>query len=160
MLSLEITGTKEFVDRLNASPDVIRRALIAKVTALTLRLEAHVKQDKLSGQVLHAKTGRLRRAVASRVQEVNGQIIGTVYVSNDVPYARIHEYGGKTQAHEIVPVKAKALAFILGGKQVFFKRVQHPGSLMPERSYLRSSLDDMRDEIINGIKNTLNEVTS
>lgn len=157
MLSLEIIGDKELVDRLNAGPEDVRRALRAKVTSLTLRLEAHVKQDKLSGQVLHARTGALRRAVASRVQEVNEKITGTVYVSNDVKYARIHEFGGRTSAHEIVPVKAKALAFMMGGKQVFFKRVQHPGSRMPERSYLRSSLDDMRDQIVSEIGNTLRE---
>jgi phage gpG-like protein len=159
MLSLEITGSKELADRLNAGPDDIRRALRNKVTALTLKLEAKVKVDKLSGQVLHARTGALRRAVASRVEEIGAQIIGTVYVSNDVKYAHIHEYGGRTLPHDIVPVKAKALAFMMSGKQVFAKRVHHPGSVMPERSYLRSSLDDMRDEIIAGVKNTLDEVT-
>ena len=50
--------------------------------------------------------------------------------------------------HEILPVKAEALAFVIGGAQVFARRVEHPGSLIPERSYLRSSLDDMRDEIV------------
>ena len=33
-----------------------------------------------------------------------------------------------TNAHEIVPVKAKALRFKVGGVTVFAKRVQHPGT--------------------------------
>ena len=63
-------------------------------------------------------------------------------------YAAIQEYGGKTSAHEILPVKGDVLAFVVGGGQHFARRVEHPGSLIPERSYLRSSLDDMKDEIL------------
>ena len=63
-------------------------------------------------------------------------------------YAAIQEYGGKTSAHEILPVKAQALAFVIGGGQLFARRVEHPGSLIPERSYLRSSLEDMQREIL------------
>ena len=44
--------------------------------------------------------------------------------------------------------RLEALAFVAGGAQHFARRVEHPGSLIPERSYLRSSLDDMRDEIL------------
>jgi hypothetical protein len=39
------------------------------------------------------------------------------------------------------------LRFQLGGKVVFAKRVNHPGSRMPERSFLRSALYDMESEI-------------
>ena len=60
----------------------------------------------------------------------------------------IQEFGGKTAAHEILPVKAQALAFVAGGALRFARKVEHPGSLIPERSYLRSSLDEMSDEIV------------
>lgn len=159
MLSIEFFGDKALEQKLQENPSVIRRALIAKVMSLTLKLEAHVKQDKLSGQVLHAKTGALRRAIASRFDLTDTTITGTVYVSGDVKYAHIHEYGGRTMPHDIVPVKAKALAFMMNGKQVFAKMVHHPGSVMPERSYLRSSLADMRNEIVSGIEETLTEAT-
>jgi hypothetical protein len=38
-----------------------------------------------------------------------------------------------------------------GGALRFARKVEHPGSLIPERSYLRSSLDDMRDEILSAL---------
>ncbi len=66
----------------------------------------------------------------------------------DVKYAAIQEYGGKTGAHEILPVKGKVLAFLVGGAMRFARRVEHPGSVIPERSYLRSSLDEMSAEIV------------
>ena len=48
---------------------------------------------------------------------------------------------------------------MMGGKQVFFKKVNHPGSTMPERSFLRSSLGEMKDEIIGGIREAVAEGT-
>jgi hypothetical protein len=60
--------------------------------------------------------------------------------------------GGHTAAHDIVPTKAEALAFMMGGQQVFAKIVHHPGSRIPERSFMRSGLFDMADEIVAGIR--------
>ena len=68
--------------------------------------------------------------------------------NGDVKYAAIQEYGGKTAAHEILPAKAQALAFVADGAPRFARKVDHPGSLIPERSYLRSSLDEMSGEIV------------
>ena len=42
----------------------------------------------------------------------------------------------------------KVRAFVAGNGQHFARRVEHPGSVIPERSYLRSSLEDMKDEIL------------
>ena len=75
--------------------------------------------------------------------------------SRDVPYARIQEFGGRTAAHEIVAIKAKALAFVADGKACFAKSVHHPGSVIPERSFMRSALDDMRGEIVGGLKSSV-----
>ncbi len=72
----------------------------------------------------------------------------TIGSNGDVKYAAIQEFGGKTAAHEILPGKAQALAFIAGGALRFARKVEHPGSAIPERSYLRSTLDEMSDEIV------------
>ena len=147
MLSISITGGERTAGRFRHMPDDVRRALHAKIMKLTLQLEAHVKNDKLSGQVLHTRSGRLKRSIKSEVVD-RGSIITGKVVSTGVPYAAIHEFGGRTQAHEIVATKAKALSFIMGGKRVFFRRVHHPGSVMPQRSYLRSAMDDMHQQIV------------
>jgi hypothetical protein len=56
-----------------------------------------------------------------------------------------------------VPDKAKALAFLVGGKQAFAARVELPAVTMPERSYLRSSLAEMADEIGQGLSEAVRE---
>ena len=79
----------------------------------------------------------------------------TPATSPDIKYAAIHEYGGAIPPHQIVPDKAKALAFILGGKQAFAARVNLPAIAMPERSYMRSSLAEMADEIGEGFSEAM-----
>ena len=107
-----------------------------------------VQNDKLSGAVLNSRSGALRDSIVASVSADADGVVASVGSVGDVKYAAIQEYGGKTSAHEILPVKAQALAFVAGGAQRFARRVEHPGSLIPERSYLRSSLDEMRDEIL------------
>jgi phage gpG-like protein len=150
MLTIEVQGDQALIARLSAMPSRVHEALLRKVTALDLLLEAKVK-DKLSGDVLQVRTGALRRSIFGCVQDAPTWVVGRVQSSGDVKYAGIHEFGGTTPAHDIVATKAKALAFMMGGKQVFFKSVHHPGSKIPERSYMRSSLADMRDAIVEGM---------
>jgi phage gpG-like protein len=151
VLSVTLTGDRELIERLDAMPAKVQAALFAKVNYFALRLEEKVKK-KLSGEVLNVRSGNLRRSIASDVTQSPTSVVGRVYSSGDVKYAGIHEFGGQTKAHIIEAVNAKALAFQAGGKQVFAKRVKHPGSKIPERSYLRTSLAEMREEIVEGLR--------
>lgn len=51
---------------------------------------------------------------------------GDKTVTADANYSADIEYG--TNAHEIKPVNAKALHFKQNGKDVFYKKVNHPGT--------------------------------
>jgi phage gpG-like protein len=137
--------------RLKAMPAKLLNALSRKTTVLRLQLEAKVK-GKLSGDVLNVRSGALRRSIFSDQSETPTSVEGRVASSADVKYGRIHEFGGKTAAHDILPKKAQALAFAMGGKTVFAKVVHHPGSHIPERSFMRSSLKEMREQIVDGYK--------
>ena len=127
-------------------PERIRAALTAKAGALAAELEARIQQ-KLTGGVLKERTGALARSIVATIADASGNVSVSVASSGDVKYAAIHEFGGTIPAHEIVPDKAKALAFVIGGKQAFAARVDLPAVNMPERSYLRASLDEMADAI-------------
>jgi phage gpG-like protein len=124
---------------------------------LASALADKVKSDKLDGAVLNSRSGALKDSIAAEVSGDSADFTATVGSFGDVKYAAIQEYGGRTAAHEILPDKAAALAFLIGGAMHFARRVEHPGSLIPERSYLRSSLDEMRDEIIATLAATANE---
>lgn len=147
MLNIQITGDQELIARLGSMPDQVRRALLKKVTELAFKLEGHIKNDKLQGQVLHHKSGKLIASIFSQVTQSGDSTIGKAASSGDVKYAAIHEFGGTIEIPEIV-AKGKALAFMQGGKMAFYKKVAAHTVTMPERSFMRSSLADMREQII------------
>ena len=132
--SAEAPRLEEVVLELQQLGDGARSRLNAAVTELALAVQTSVL-GKLSGQVLNQRTGRLAASLFSQVTDDAGGVVGTVGVNT--PYARIHEYGGV-----IEPVNALALRFQINGQWVMVKRV-----VMPERSYLRSTLGEMADEI-------------
>ena len=146
MLSLRDGASAALADM----PERVRAALAAKADVLTVALQAKIQQ-KLTGGVLNAKTGALARSILATLEEADAGVAVSIASAGDVKYAAIHEFGGVIPPHEIVPDKAKALAFLLGGKQVFAARVSLPAIVMPERSYMRSSLAEMagaiRDEL-------------
>jgi phage gpG-like protein len=131
-------------------PDRVRQALSSKANVLAVALEAKVQQ-KLSGGVLNMRSGALASSIITTIDESSAGVSVRIGTSGDVKYAAIQEFGGTIPPHEIVPDKAKSLAFAFGGKQVFAKRVNLPAVTLPERSYLRSSLAEMTEEIAEGL---------
>jgi phage gpG-like protein len=133
-------------------PAQVVAAVETKMRQLTINLQKHVINDKLHGQVLKQRSGKLARSIQQESHTDDEVVIGEVFSAGDVKYAAIHEFGGTTPAHDIIPNKADALAFMMGGKMVFARVVHHPGSKIPERSFLRSSLADQAAEITEGLK--------
>jgi phage gpG-like protein len=148
MLGITIEGADALRARLDAYPAEFAAALAVKARELADALADKVKYEKLAGEVLNAGSGALAASIAAEVSDDAEGVVASVGSYGDVKYAAIQEYGGKTGAHEILPYKAGALAFLAGGAIHFARRVEHPGSVIPERSYLRSSLDEMSAEIV------------
>ncbi len=148
MLNLSIDGAEALQARLDAFPAAVLSDLAAKAQDLANALADKVKFEKLSGQVLNARSGALLASIGAEVSSDGEDVSASVGSFGDVKYAAIQEYGGKTGAHEILPVKGNVLAFLVGGAMRFARRVEHPGSIIPERSYLRSSLDEMSADIV------------
>lgn len=163
MLTVTLVGDKELIARLDSMPDRLRAALRTKVTALALKLEAKVK-GKLTNDVLNVKTGNLRRSIHSSVDASGDAVTGKVASSGDVKYAAIHEYGGviKHPGGTAYFVGKDGLAHFVSNKIAFaygnWKRTQPHSVTMPERSFLRSSLTDMKEEITDGLNQTVMDV--
>lgn len=79
---------------------------------------------------------------------------------SDVPYASIHNRGGKTKAHEIRARRGKALKFAGKGGDIYRRKVNHPGSVIPKRQFIghsRELIDKIDKRIENDITNILND---
>jgi phage gpG-like protein len=134
----------------------LKPALRQTVERETIALQAHVVEHKLSGQVLHVRSGTLRRSITYAIRETDAAITGIV--GTNLEYAAIHEYGGVIHVPEIRPRRAKALHFYVGGKEIFAKFARAHDVHMPERSFLRSALAERRDAFIAAVRATLAKI--
>jgi phage gpG-like protein len=135
---------------LDLDTETFAAALADKADALRQQLEDKIKAN-LSGAILQSRSGALLGSISSDIED-DGSGVTTTVTSADVPYAGILEYGGKTGAHDILPSKARALAFVAGGTQRFAGIVHHPGATIRAFAFMSSALDDLRDEIGAGLK--------
>jgi phage gpG-like protein len=90
-------------------------------------------------------SGMLRRSIRGTAEPGSspGIFAEGVLGSTDVPYAAIHEFGGKTKPHTIVPKDPKGFLVFFWerkGRWVKKKSVNHPGSYVPARPYLLPGL--------------------
>lgn len=152
MLSVSLDGDEALVSRFRDLPRAVQAALRAKAEALAEALRLHVVQDKLSGQILQTRSGALRNAIAAEASSDGGRLLIRLFARGDVRYAAIQEYGGRTPAHDIVPDKAKALAFVIGGRTAFARIVHHPGSTIPARPFMAPALAEMKPQILSELK--------
>lgn len=114
------------VARLNGRAPTIIRSVATRLTRLMLLLQRHIVRDKLSGQVLHRRSGKLAQSIVAYPTEASGtELQGRVEgASGPAWYGRVHEFGG-THEYEIHPVNGRALAFfaegysaVPGGRQI------------------------------------------
>ncbi len=98
-------------------------------------VRGYIVKNKLSGQVLNRRTGRLAGSISS-AQRIEGQdVVGMV--GSNLKYARIHELGGV-----IRPKNFKYLHFFVKGKEVFAKKVT-----IPKRPYIMPSIEESSKKI-------------
>src|SRR5208283_1756428 len=132
MLTVEIDGDAELRARFAAMPESIRAALARKIAGLAQRLEDKIKNDKLSGEVLRARSGRLRQSIAARLEES-----GAALFAVGVKYAAAQEYG--FDGAESVSAHSRAIREAFGRaitpKTIFVNAFSRHMRL-PERSYM------------------------
>jgi len=144
MIQGEVVGGTELVQRIGAFGPKIQGGLENAIRKLTLQLLANVKADKLSGQVLNVKTGRLRRSITQRVDGA-GTASVTGSVGTNVGYGKVHEFGGPQTIKTHMRMMTQAW-----GRPVKNPRqisVREHIAKFPERSFLRSALADLEPKI-------------
>lgn len=98
---------------------------------------------KREGMILQ-KSGRLISSIQA-FSDNDSAVVGT-----NVEYAAIHQFGGKTKPHVILPRNKQALAF--NGRVV--KKVNHPGSDIPARPFLMLT-DEDEEKLLNTVSDYL-----
>jgi phage gpG-like protein len=157
MLAGRIVGAETVIAHFAVAGPAIHDRLKDRISRLAVTLLTHVKEDKLSGQVLHNVTGTLRRSINMKVDDQGSSITGSV--GTNLVYARAHEFG--VDQHKLVTVHEYMRSSVNAATQKWrlkhkfglaqeflvheFTRNQH--TKLPERSFLRAALNDLRPQI-------------
>lgn len=139
MIKGTIIGGEAAVQRFERMPAKLHVELKVGIARAALLVQRDSKEDKLSGQVLKVRTGRLRRSINTKITDTETRVVGTV--GTNVEYAHIHEYG----FDGIVSVREHLRAAKGGAESTVRAHQRHVH--MPERSFLRSALNDMAEPI-------------
>jgi hypothetical protein len=130
--------------------ELLEQALANKVNVLNAELQRRIV-TALQGGVLNQVTGKAARSVEMIPAAISGTSIdGSVQAGGGPAFYLRFQEEGTSGPYEIVPDRAKALAFSLGGATVFAKRVIHPG--LAARRPVGATFDAMRAEIIAGLQ--------
>jgi phage gpG-like protein len=153
MILAKVTGDKETVQYFLSRSTGVHKEIETSIGKMVLKLQVRIVSQKLRGQVLKNRTGRLWRSITP---EQKTALAGRVFTN--VEYARIHEYGG-TIKHP------GGTAFFIGkdGRAVFVSNKSRIANLfrrrtakhdikMPLRSFMRTALAEMRPEIVEELK--------
>ncbi len=115
----------------------IRESLKRAMLRIVIGLQRYIVLNKLSGQVLHHRTGNLARAITYLVETNGSEVVGTVGVSRQAPYGKTHELGGDFNIPE------HNRRSVLGNIHTVRGYIMH----VPERSFLRTSLRENNPSI-------------
>jgi phage gpG-like protein len=156
---------------LRGYPERVHNNVLRVVQRLAIEVQRSVKDDKLSGQVLHVRTGTLHRSINQQVTDSGSKVMAII--GTNVKYAGAHEYGfdgtvsvkehvrrSKAQAAEARRTRKDGTTYLTrngksGGAITVggHTRMMH----MPERSFLRSTLKDFETRIRNDIAQAARE---
>lgn len=156
MITAKVIGTQEVIDKLKRFYPSLREELRAHAQKFMVKTINYIVTEKLSApegpsKFLHHRSGTLIESIGpGRGSSVDDE--GNVTIGTNLEYAAIHEFGGKTRPHDIRPVNAQALRFELKSKTAIFRKVvHHPGSKIPARSFLHSTLKEKQEEWRKGL---------
>jgi hypothetical protein len=154
VISASLLGGAAALSRLGAMRDAANREIARTIAKLGIDLQNNVKQDKLSGQVLKIRSGALQQSVAVRIDQSDTKVSATVF--SDIDYAAAQEYGftGTVNVRASLRQIKEAYGHPITEKTINV-RAHSRGMNLPERSFLRSALDEMAPDISAGVQDAL-----
>ncbi len=158
MITAHLVGDEEVLARLRSIPGAVNTGLVRTVTKLGLDLQRRVQQDGLSGQTLAVRSG-LRKSTIDLSLEQSGDYV-TATISSGSEYAHADEFGFTGTVDVRAGLRRVKEAFGRPTSEKLINTRAHSRRMaLPERSFLRSALEEMgsaiRDEVEAAVREAL-----
>jgi hypothetical protein len=158
MFELDFQGSdRELVLFLRTRAVGIKQAIKNRLDQLSVQLQQHIVREKLSGQVLHHRSGKGQQSIRVIPATEDGERIEGGVQGGGGPawYMALHEFGGTFTAARKNLMRPPHLVTRTRGERVMTGSPY--GIHFPERSFMRSSLQEMRQQIYDGMAQALRD---
>ena len=181
MISVKVIGTAQVIGKIKKAYPSIMEELRAYCNAFAIATVGYVRDNKLSGQMLNLKapgnkllplgqrSGKLKDSITFRVDSEENTIAAVV--GTNVEYAAIHEFGfnGPESVRAHLRRHVEQHKMLVTGKlsKKTWAVPKSEGSIqvkaftremnMPERSFLRSTLAERKEEFRQGLMAATNK---
>jgi hypothetical protein len=153
MFTIKVDANRTVL-KFNELPARLRGKLLSTVQVLDAELVS-LARAKASNDLVDIHSGKYLASIKGDTRNTENRISGIAY--SDAPQASILEYGGTIPFHEILPNVATALAFNMGGGQVFAAGVAMPDVTIKKRGVLHSALYQLHGKIVSDMGAAVNE---
>jgi phage gpG-like protein len=148
MITVTIDGVENTVIRLQGFPAKLQESLSRTMMQIVIGLQSYIRTRKLvGGNPLNQRSGNLSRAITYQVKQESDGVTGIVGVDSTAPYGKVHEYGGTITIREHIAHSRKGNPY----------SVRSHTATYPVRSFLRSSLDENRQDIMDQLRKAVND---
>jgi len=150
MLTGFVTGDDRVIANFKAITPRVMLEIQKTTTSLAAELAGYIQRNKLSGQVLKNRTGRLRRSITFEAK--NRADSSTATVGTNVEYAHTHEHGfqGTVSVKEHLRMQKVAWGKPMKNPHEVTVRAHDMKMNIPGKRFLRGSLEEnaghIRDE--------------
>ena len=143
---------EDVINKLQQAPALFRKALADTVNILATDIQASVIQNKLSGQVLHVRTGTLRRSITIDPAKWDGsKISASVFTTLD------YGIGWENGFSRRVGAGARGGPRTLRGKALVKYFERHPPNVREyaARPFLKPTLEEFKPRIIEDLRQAI-----
>lgn len=143
---VDITALQSLADKLREDGTNVGGALEQGMNVAMAKLAAYIQQNKLSGQVLHQRSGKLSQSVGhpTVTRESDTRVVGAI---GGVFYGKIHEFGATITINSAVNMEG------IGWR--YLKTVK-----IPARPWLNPSIEEQKDmiaqEVVGAVREAIN----
>jgi len=149
MVTITVSNVDNVVTRLEGFGARLGESLNRAMLRIVIELQNYIRTEKLvGGNPLHQRSGNLSRSIQYQVVQESDGVHGKVGVDGTASsYGRVHEYGGNFNIREHIATSRKGNPY----------DVRAHSATYPQRSFLRSSLSENKDNIVEALQRAVNE---
>lgn len=159
LLQFKLINADALVKRFRTGATTLGQALRMEMMNQMARAADWSRANRLSGDPLNRRSGRLSRSITPFAKLENGRIVGGL--SSNVPYAHVHELGGIFTIPEYTrrPARSRTAAGKFRKRteeqQVSSVTVKQHTATFPERAFLKPALVANRDQVLQGLRSAI-----